>query len=170
MRWIVVLSLSFVGLWGVNLNFQSFSAHFEQVVLGEGPSPVYTGEIFAKMPDYAKWVYYKPLAKEIYMRDKKVVIYEPQLLQATLTSLDTSLDFFSILKKAKLQKDGRYKTKIKGTTYYLTLQNNLPYLLEFTDKLHNKVKVTFSSVKTNIPLEDSIFVFTLPKGVDLIRH
>ncbi|MFC3848404.1 LolA-like outer membrane lipoprotein chaperone [Helicobacter baculiformis] len=170
MRWIAILCLGVGGLLGLDLHFQSFSAHFKQVVLGEGPSPVYEGEIFAKMPDLVKWVYDKPSIKEIYMRDRRVVVYEPQLLQATLTKLDKSLDFFTILKKAKLQKDGRYKTKIKDTTYYLTLQDKLPYLLEFTDKLKNKVQIIFSAVKTNTPLEDSMFVFVLPKGVDLVRH
>ncbi|WP_120943835.1 MULTISPECIES: LolA-like outer membrane lipoprotein chaperone [Helicobacter] len=170
MRWIVFLCLGMGGLLGLDLKFQSFSAHFKQVVLGEGPSPVYEGELFAKLPDSIKWVYYKPSNKEIYMRDKRVVVYEPQLMQATLTKLDKSLDFFSIVKKAKLQKDGRYKAKIKDTTYYLTLQNGLPYLLEFADKLDNKVQITFSAVQTNVPLEDSVFTFVLPKGVDLVRQ
>ncbi|CAM2847592.1 LolA-like outer membrane lipoprotein chaperone [Helicobacter felis] len=171
MGWVLAFCLSVVSLWGVELHVKTFKAHFKQVVIGEGPiNPVYEGELFAKIPDAAKWVYNKPSKKEIYMRDNHVLVYEPRLMQATLTKLDQSLDLFTILKKAKLQKDGRYKTKVKGTTYYFTLQDQLPHTLEFKDKLHNKVEITFSAIQTDMPLEDSMFIFTLPQGVDLVRQ
>ncbi|BCZ17986.1 Outer-membrane lipoprotein carrier protein LolA [Helicobacter sp. NHP19-003] len=155
------------------LQFVSLSAHFKQVVLGTAPSPInptYEGQILAKTPFFAKWSYTKPSPKEVYMQDKQVIIYEPRLLQATYTKLNKALDFFAILKRAKLQKDGRYKAKINHTTYYLTLKDGLPYKLNYADKMQSQVEITFSKVQTNIPLAPSLFQFTPPAGIEIIKQ
>ncbi|WP_104741286.1 LolA-like outer membrane lipoprotein chaperone [Helicobacter suis] len=172
MRWCIFLfSLHF--LVAAPLQFTTLSAHFKQEVLGKKPSPinpVYEGEVLAKAPFYAKWVYNKPTPKEVYMQNKQVIIYEPKLLQAIFTKLTKDLNFFAILQKAKLQKDGRYKAKINQTTYYLTLEKGLPIQLDFIDNLQEKVRITFSDVRVNIPLGSALFEFTPPKGVDIIRQ
>ncbi len=156
------------------LQFESFSAHFKQVVLdSQVPAPLnpsYEGQIFAKTPYFAKWVYDKPSPKEVYMQGKQVVIYEPKLLQATITKLNKALDFFAILKKAKLQKDGRYKAKVEGTTYYLTLKDGLPAQIDFKDKLDHQVRITFTQARANVPLNSALFEFIPPKGIDIMRQ
>ncbi|CRF40607.1 LolA-like outer membrane lipoprotein chaperone [Helicobacter ailurogastricus] len=170
---ILPLVLCFQFLVSAPLHFNSFSAHFKQVVLGTTPSPInptYEGQILAKAPFFAKWNYTKPSPKEVYMQDKQVIIYEPRLLQATYTKLDKALDFFAILKKAKLQKDGRYKAKINHTIYYLTLKDGLPFKLNFTDKMQSHVEITFSGVRANIALEPALFQFTPPAGIDIIHQ
>ncbi|GMB94624.1 LolA-like outer membrane lipoprotein chaperone [Helicobacter heilmannii] len=165
--------LCFQFLISAPLQFASLSAHFKQVVLGTTSSPLnptYEGQILAKAPFFAKWNYTKPSPKEVYMQDKQVIIYEPRLLQATYTKLNKALDFFAILKKAKWQKDGRYKAKINHTTYYLTLKNGLPYKLNYTDKMQSQVEIIFTQVKTNIPLASSLFQFTPPAGIEIIKQ
>lgn len=175
MRLVVLWSLLGLLLLGADaLKFQSFSAHFKQVVLDAkvpaGLNPSYEGQIFAKAPFFAKWVYTKPTPKEIYMQGKQVIIYEPKLLQATITKLNKALDFFAILKGAKLQKDGRYRAKIGHTTYYLTLKNGLPAQLDFSDKFQNKVRISFVDAKANVTLDSALFEFVPPKGIDIIRQ
>ncbi len=44
-------------------NLQSFSAHFKQVLKNEKPL-VYYGVLKAKAPNWALWVYEKPLKKK----------------------------------------------------------------------------------------------------------
>ncbi|BEG57789.1 hypothetical protein NHP21005_14770 [Helicobacter sp. NHP21005] len=69
-----------------------------------------------------------------------------------------------------MAKDGRYKAKINHTTYYLTLKGGLPYKLNYTDKMQSQVEITFSQVQTNIPLASSLFQFTPPAGIEIIKQ
>ncbi|WRA37159.1 LolA-like outer membrane lipoprotein chaperone [Helicobacter pylori] len=151
-------------------HLQSFSAHFKQVLKNEKPL-VYYGVLKAKAPNWALWVYEKPLKKEIYMNDKEVVIYEPNLFQATITPLKDKTDFFTILKRLKKQTDGSFKTTINKTTYRLVFKDGKPFSLEFKDGMNNLVTITFSQVEINPKIPNEIFVFN-PKdeNIDIVRQ
>ncbi|GAA6924861.1 LolA-like outer membrane lipoprotein chaperone [Helicobacter pylori] len=151
-------------------HLQSFSAHFKQVLKSEKPL-VYYGVLKAKAPNWALWVYEKPLKKEIYMNDKEVVIYEPNLFQATITPLKDKTDFFTILKRLKKQDDGSFKTTINKTTYRLIFKDGKPFSLEFKDEMNNLVTITFSQTEINPTIANEIFVFK-PKdeNIDIVRQ
>ncbi|AHZ28612.1 membrane protein [Helicobacter pylori] len=151
-------------------HLQSFSAHFKQVLKNEKPL-VYYGVLKAKAPNWALWVYEKPLKKEIYMNDKEVVIYEPNLFQATITPLKDKTDFFTILKRLKKQDDGSFKTTINKTTYRLVFKDGKPFSLEFKDDMNNLVTITFSQAEINPTIINEIFVFK-PKdeNIDIVRQ
>ncbi len=151
-------------------HLQSFSAHFKQVLKNEKPL-VYYGVLKAKAPNWALWVYEKPLKKEIYMNDKEVVVYEPNLFQATITPLKDKTDFFTILKRLKKQDDGSFKTTINKTTYRLIFKDGKPFSLEFKDEMNNLVTITFSQAEINPTIADEIFVFK-PKdeNIDIVRQ
>ncbi|GAA7943403.1 LolA-like outer membrane lipoprotein chaperone [Helicobacter pylori] len=151
-------------------NLQSFSAHFKQVLKNEKPL-VYYGVLKAKAPNWALWVYEKPLKKEIYMNDKEVVIYEPNLFQATITPLKDKTDFFTILKRLKKQDDGSFKTTINKTAYRLIFKDGKPFSLEFKDEMNNLVTITFSQTEINPKIPNEIFVFK-PKdeNIDIVRQ
>ncbi len=151
-------------------HLESFSANFKQVLKSEKPL-VYHGVLKAKAPNWALWVYEKPLKKEIYMNDKEVVIYEPNLFQATITPLKDKTDFFTILKRLKKQDDGSFKTMINKTTYRLVFKDGKPFSLEFKDEMNNLVTITFSQVEINPKIPTEIFVFK-PKdeNIDIVRQ
>ncbi|WP_104744706.1 LolA-like outer membrane lipoprotein chaperone [Helicobacter acinonychis] len=151
-------------------NLQSFSAHFKQVLKNEKPL-VYYGVLKAKAPNLALWVYEKPLKKEIYMNAKEVVIYEPNLFQATITPLKDKTDFFTILKQLKKQADGSFKTIINKTIYRLVFKDSKPFSLEFKDEVNNPVTITFSQVEINPKIPTEIFVFK-PKdeNIDIVHQ
>ncbi|GAA8474316.1 LolA-like outer membrane lipoprotein chaperone [Helicobacter pylori] len=151
-------------------HLQSFSANFKQVLKNEKPL-VYYGVLKAKAPSLALWVYEKPLKKEIYMNDKEVVIYEPNLFQATITPLKDKTDFFTILKHLKKQDDGSFKTTIHKTTYRLIFKDGKPFSLEFKDGMNNLVTITFSQTEINPTIANEIFVFK-PKdeNIDIVRQ
>lgn len=151
-------------------HLQSFSANFKQVLKNEKPL-VYYGVLKAKAPNWALWVYEKPLKKEIYMNDKEVVIYEPNLFQATITTLKDKTDFFTILKHLKKQDDGSFKTTIHKTTYRLVFKDGKPFSLEFKDEMNNLVTITFSQTEINPTIANEIFVFK-PKdeNIDIVRQ
>ncbi len=151
-------------------HLQSFSANFKQVLKNEKPL-VYYGVLKAKAPNWALWVYEKPLKKEIYMNDKEVVIYEPNLFQATITPLKDKTDFFTILKRLKKQDDGSFKTTINKTTYRLVFKGGKPFSLEFKDEMNNLVTITFSQTEINPTIANEIFVFK-PKdeNIDIVHQ
>ncbi|GAA7708467.1 LolA-like outer membrane lipoprotein chaperone [Helicobacter pylori] len=151
-------------------HLQSFSANFKQVLKNEKPL-VYYGVLKAKAPNWALWVYEKPLKKEIYMNDKEVVIYEPNLFQATITPLKEKTDFFTILKHLKKQDDGSFKTTINKTTYRLVFKDGKPFSLEFKDGMNNLVTITFSQAEINPTIANEIFIFK-PKdeNIDIVRQ
>lgn len=151
-------------------HLQSFSAHFKQVLKSEKPL-VYYGVLKAKAPNWALWVYEKPLKKEIYMNDKEVVVYEPNLFQATITPLKDKTDFFTILKHLKKQDDGSFQTTINKTTYRLIFKDGKPFSLEFKDEMNNLVTITFSQAEINPKIPNEIFVFK-PKdeNIDIVRQ
>ncbi|PAF41644.1 LolA-like outer membrane lipoprotein chaperone [Helicobacter sp. 11S02596-1] len=167
---LVLLVLS-SGLYGAGEGIKSFWADFVQSVATEdGGKIFYQGSIEAKVPDFAKWTYVKPLKKEIYINAQNVVIYEPNLYQATITHLEEKTDFFSIIKGAVLQKDGRYRSVIGKISYFLTFKDKKPDLLEFQDEFGNEVSIKFKNVRLNIPLKDSDFVFVPGDNIDIIQQ
>ncbi|WP_104747886.1 LolA-like outer membrane lipoprotein chaperone [Helicobacter cetorum] len=151
-------------------SLESFSANFKQVLKNERPL-VYYGALKAKAPNLALWIYNKPLKKEIYMNAKEVVIYEPNLFQATITKLQDKTDFFTILKQLKKQADGSFKTTINKTTYRLVFKDSKPALLEFKDEMNNLVTITFSQVEINPKISNEVFVFNpKDKNIDIVRQ
>lgn len=157
--------------YGLGEDIKTFRSDFIQVVKSDdGQQVVYRGKFEAKAPNLAKWVYIKPLEKEIYIDGKDVVIYEPNLAQATITHLKENTDFISILKKATLSSGGKYHSKVGDTSYELTLKDKKPYLLEFVDEFGNKIEIKFSNISINTPINEKDFVFVPTSDVDIIHQ
>lgn len=167
---IALLSLCVsVFAWGENL--VSIEADFEQIITSEDGIPArYDGKIFGKTPSQVKWDYQNPLKKEIYMRDNEVVIYEPSLEQVSYSRLKDKTDFISIIKSAKKQDDGAYHTKVEGVEYKLFVdKNDKPERIEFVDSMGAKTTLKLSNVKLNKNINESIFNFTPPQGVEIVE-
>ncbi|PAF53328.1 hypothetical protein BKH42_06310 [Helicobacter sp. 13S00482-2] len=150
-------------------DIKTFRAQFIQNVRGDSSVKAsYEGIIEAKAPGFAKWIYFKPLKKEIYIDGRDVVVYEPNLFQATITHLKQETDFISILKKAVISKDGRYCSKVGDTSYMLTFKDKKPYLLEFVDEFGNATEIKFSNVLINATIDDKDFIFVPSDDIDVI--
>lgn len=168
---VLILLMLVNALYGAGENIKSFWADFVQNVSSENEGKIsYEGNIEAKVPNLAKWTYLKPLKKEIYINAQNVIVYEPNLYQATITHLEEKADFLSIIKTAVLGKDGRYLSVIGKTSYFLTFKDKKPYLLEFNDEFGNEVRIEFKNVRMNIPLKDSDFVFVPSYDIDIIHQ
>ncbi|MCF6201841.1 MAG: outer-membrane lipoprotein carrier protein LolA, partial [Hydrogenimonas sp.] len=65
------------------------SADFTQVVQNKDTKKqlYYSGKLFMKMPEDAKWDYFIPLKKTICLSEHKAWVIEPELEQATLFRL-----------------------------------------------------------------------------------
>lgn len=161
-----------VGLmYGLGEDIKTFRSDFIQTVKSDDAQQVtYQGKFEAKAPSFAKWVYLKPLKKEIYIDGQDVIIYEPNLAQATMSHLKENADFISILKKATLSSDGKYHSKVGNTSYELTLKDKKPYLLEFIDEFGNQIEMKFSNVSINTPIDEKDFIFVPTSDIDIIHQ
>lgn len=163
--------IAFTLVYGLGEDIKTFRADFIQVIKGDdGQQVIYKGKFEAKAPSFAKWIYIKPLKKEIYIDGQDVVIYEPNLAQATMSRLKENADFISILKKATLSGDGKYRSKVGNTSYELTLKDKKPYLLQFVDEFGNQIEMKFTNVSINIPINEKDFIFIPTSDVDIIHQ
>ncbi|GAB0173008.1 hypothetical protein NHP164001_10240 [Helicobacter trogontum] len=150
-------------------NVKSIKADFTQEIKGEkGAIPVvYKGKLYAAN-NKVKWLYTSPLAKEVYLEKTQAYIYEPQLQQVTIGSLEESVDFIQILKRVqKIGKDS-YKTQVGDITYYVIIKDSMPYELKYTDSIDNVVTIRFENVKMNTAIDNSVFIFQPPDDVEYI--
>lgn len=154
-------------------NLKSLEADFVQVVSTQEEMTLsYSGKLQAKAPNKAKWSYEPPMQKEVFVNDKELIVYEPALQQAHIQSLSTQQDFFEILSKAEqIEGEKRLKAEIDGVVYDIFLDSKgLPKRIEYSDNLENTTIITLENIKVNPKIADSVFVFVVPKGIDILRH
>jgi len=130
---------------GLN-NIQQFEADFTQTIVDEKNKTIlYSGHIKASKPQYALWNYKKPITKDIYILDNRVIIVEPELEQAILKTIDDDFNFFNMIQNAKT-----------SITYKDDFDNNIT--IKFTNTILNK----------KIPLQD--FQPDIPRDYDFIQE
>ena len=146
-------------------------ADFVQTVVNDrNQSIVYTGTLYLKAPDKARWDYKSPVEKSIYVDQDTVVVYEPELFQATTMNSEEELDLFKAFRMAKPAGPGRYTAEFRGNTLHITAENGLPVSMEFTDQVDNLVTLRFSGHKKDLPLKKELFLFHPGPEIDLIRQ
>ncbi|MDU7692738.1 MAG: outer-membrane lipoprotein carrier protein LolA [Helicobacter sp.] len=101
-RILFILMFCMMSLRAIELaKIQSLSADFKQTTIQQDEKIIYSGKIYAKSPNHAKWIYTAPLQKEVFINDNRVIVYEPRLFQATYYQSDKNLDILQILRLAK---------------------------------------------------------------------
>lgn len=150
-------------------NIKSLESSFKQEIKGErgAVSAIYSGKLYAAN-NKVKWEYIKPLKKEVYLEKNTAYVYEPDIKQVTIGTLNENVDFINILKQVKKIKDNIYQTKIGDITYTLQIKDSKPYSLTYIDTLENNVYIVFSDVNMNSKIDESIFIFQPPDDVEYI--
>ncbi len=160
----------------IHKNLKSLKADFEQIIITEdGAQASYFGTLEAKAPNKAKWIYEPPMQKEVYVNEGKISVYEPPLKQVYISTLSTQSDVFEILESAKPELDsegkptGRYTTTLNETLYTLIFDDKgLLQEISYQDSLQQTTRIVFSGHILNPKIDDGVFVFTPPRGVDVI--
>lgn len=152
---------------------ESFEANFTQTLTAPDTSAKntveYKGKIFAKSPNMALWEYTAPIAKSIYIKGQDVIIYEPLLEQATVSSIQESIDLFYLIKNAKEIKSNTYRSSILGQEYDLRVNSDgILQEISFVDNLGNQISIVFSDIKVNEPIDRLKFEFVPKSSVDLL--
>ncbi|KAF0123465.1 MAG: outer membrane lipoprotein carrier protein [bacterium] len=183
---------------GIYQKTKDFKAEFiqESTLKSINKTQVAKGKIYFKNPGKLRWDYYHPNKQEIVTDGKTLWMYMSQDKQVMISELskvyrsNTSTFFLSGMGNLKRDFDVQLveptlKNEDKG--YLLRLvpkepQSNLNELFLLVDKVSfqvaetyfydfygNLIRIKFKNPVINRGLSDSIFVFTIPKGVEVIE-
>jgi outer membrane lipoprotein carrier protein len=148
------------------------------------------GELSLKRPGLFRWHTDKPMEQLLVSDGKQVWLYDPDLEQVTIQSLDQRLthtpalllsgdvsqirEHFEITyKEGGSVVDFILKPKSKDSLFdslRLSFRNNLLNDMQLVDSIGQRTNILFMSVKLNQPLDDKQFKFDIPEGVDVIQE
>ena len=147
-----------------------FEANFQQNITDDkGKVLSYIGILKAAKPQSALWTYLKPVKKEIYIADAKVVIIEPELEQVIIKRIDENFDFFSIIKNAKKINKNIYLAKFQNSEFLITESNSKIESIAYKDELDNSVEILFTNQIQNVEISKKVFIPTIPQDFDIIQ-
>lgn len=151
------------------LEFKTLASDFTQTVTNDGSKIEYSGN-FAATNTHALWKYKTPNLKDIYFSFERVVVIEPELEQAILTTLKDVPNLTKVMQNAKKIDENLYDAKFDDILYHLEFKNDLISKIKYEDKLGNKVEISFANVKKNIVINDATFLPTIPANFDVITQ
>lgn len=171
---------------------KNLTADFRQVSLDQKGKPTHTshGVFYLNRPGKFRWDYKKPFIQEIVSDSNKVWFYDADLEQVTIKKLDDSLGSTPALllsgdialeEKFSIEKQGvdeglqwiKLSPKKKESEFnYILIGLNDGVLggMELSDNFGQLTRIYFSNVKKNKKLDNSIFTFVAPKGVDIFEN
>ena len=148
----------------------------------------YKGEFFIRQPLRMKWVYTGKAAQDIFIGNNIVMIYKKGDKQAYKGKFDK--ETYGQTPVALLSGFGNIRQEFtisgKGNSLLLTPKKNLGNITSISitlsdddfpiksftiqDGASNVIEIALKDVKINTGLKDSIFEFSLPKGVNVYEY
>ncbi len=169
---------------------KSVRANFRQVVTDKQGRKVQEveGEMQLLRPNKFRWDYRKPYEQQIISDGNQVWLYDTELAQVTVRTLNQSIGSSpasllaggaDIEKAFKLVNASRKdkldwvnaipKDKDSGFEKILMgFQDNKIQEMTLIDSFGHTTKITFTQVEVNPALEPKNFLFQVPKGVDVV--
>lgn len=152
------------------LDYTSLKSDFTQTVTSGDAKIIYKGSFSATDDNKAVWIYTEPTNKTIYFGQDKVMIVEPDLEQVIVSNLKDSPNLTKILKSAKKVSNDRYEATFDGITYKVLLQNSLPSIITYKDKLDNAVEIKLKNTQKDISIDRDDFVPKIPNNYDIVKN
>ncbi len=171
---------------------QTMSGRFSQLTLdGTGTQLQETsGQLALKRPGLFRWHTDAPQEQLLVSNGKKVWLYDPDLMQVTIQSLDQRMthtpalllsgdaskiseNFEISFKEAGEVVDFMLKPKSKDTLFdnlRLSFRRGVINDMQLIDAVGQRTNILFLSVKMNEKLDASQFDFEVPKGADVISE
>jgi len=177
-------------LTGLLQKAQTLTGRFSQLSLdGTGTQLQETsGEMALKRPGQFRWHTDQPMEQLLVSDGKKVWLYDPDLEQVTIQTLDQRLthtpalllsgdvsaiseNFNISFKEAGEVVDFTLTPKAKDTlfdTLRLSFRGDVINDMQMVDSVGQRTNILFQGVKLNPPLEPGLFTFEIPEGTDVI--
>ncbi|MDR1554736.1 MAG: LolA-like outer membrane lipoprotein chaperone [Campylobacteraceae bacterium] len=173
---ILSIFIVFFGFLYAQDSIKSISSNFTQLITSsEGDVLKYEGNLQALndgSDNFALWVYKTPIEKKIYFTNNRVVMIEPDLEQAIVTSVEEIPDMSSILNQAlsinKTSSD--VNVTFLDTTYNISFEDAIPTKISYTDKLDNKIDILLENANLNINIYKLTFQVEIPEGFDIVQY
>lgn len=198
-HWFLILLLCFPNLLYADEILDKFlrglrtlHGQFEQNLYNEQNSLLETsrGKVYMQRPNRFRWEYQHPYEQWIVADGEYVWIYDKDLEQITMKSLDKALGktpAFLLSRKRKIEEDffvnklpsQRGKTRFEllpkdAEASFKRMRINLRgrTLLGFdlVDNLGQTTYITFTHLRQNRRLDKGLFIFTPPAGVDILKE
>ena len=171
---------------------QTINARFSQLTLdGSGTQLQETaGQLALKRPGLFRWHTDAPMEQLLVSNGEKVWLYEPDLQQVTIQTLDQRLthtpalllsgDVSKIRENFEIShKEGGnvvdfiLKPKSNDTLFdslRLSFRNKVLNDMQLIDSIGQRTNILFLNVKMNEPQDDAQFTFEIPAGADVIQE
>nr|WP_298140707.1 outer membrane lipoprotein chaperone LolA [uncultured Pseudomonas sp.] len=171
---------------------QTITARFSQLTLdGSGTQLQETaGQLALKRPGLFRWHTDEPMEQLLVSNGEKVWLYDPDLEQVTIQTLDQRLthtpalllsgDISKISENFEISyKEGGnvvdfiLKPKSKDSLFdslRLSFRGNVLNDMQLIDSIGQRTNILFLNVKMNEVLDDKQFSFDIPKGADVIQE
>jgi len=148
----------------------TFDADFVQSITDEQNKTInYNGHIVASKPQNARWSYFKPIKKEVYINDFEATIVEPEIEQVIVRQIESNFDFFKIISKAKKNSQNSYTAHYKETQFTIKMNGELIESISYKDEFENKITILFKNQKQNQAVSKTLFNPVYPLSFDIIR-
>ncbi len=171
MKKILLIFIIFIAYSFAKININSLHSHFVQTITNEENKTItYKGEVWFKSPLMVKWVYKKPIYKEIHIIADKVVILEPELEQATISHLPKEANLFAILQNAIKIGSNHYRAHFEKRDFDIYLADGKLKKIRYKDELGNINEIEFVDVEQNVELPTKLFGYKLDPSWDIVEQ
>jgi outer membrane lipoprotein carrier protein len=171
---------------------QTLQANFSQLTLDGGGTQLQetAGQMVLQRPGLFYWHTNSPNEQTMVSDGKKVSLYDPDLQQVTIKTLDQRLTQTpALLLSGDISKinqsfditskesgniiDFTLKPKTKDTLFdslRLSFRSGLINDMQLIDSVGQRTNILFTGVKANEKVDASKFTFVAPKGTDVIQE
>jgi len=170
----------------------TLEAHFEQELWTADDQLLdrQSGSLALERPSRFRWHYVEPFEQLVVADGKNLWMHDVELDTVTVTPLDDTVasspamllsgdravrDGFAVVDE--FRSDGlswlRLEPELEGTDFrsvLLGFDDLTPRRLELVDGLGQITRITLSDVELNAELDDRLFLFNPPRGVDVIGN
>lgn len=171
---------------------QTLTARFSQLTLDGSGTQLQesAGELALKRPGLFRWHTDEPMEQLLVSNGQKVWLYDPDLQQVTIQTLDQRLTHTpALLLSGDVSKIGEnfeithkeaggvvdfiLKPKAKDTLFdnlRLSFRNGVVNDMQLIDSVGQRTNILFFGVKMNEKIDAAQFVFKVPAGADVIQE
>jgi len=171
---------------------QTLTARFSQLTLDGSGTQLQesAGELALKRPGLFRWHTDEPMEQLLVSNGQKVWLYDPDLQQVTIQTLDQRLTHTpALLLSGDVSKIGEnfeithkeaggvvdfiLKPKAKDTLFdnlRLSFRNGVINDMQLIDSVGQRTNILFFGVKMNEKIDAAQFVFKVPAGADVIQE
>ena len=171
---------------------KSMTGKFSQVTLDASGTRLQetNGELTLKRPGLFRWHTSAPQEQLLISDNQKIWLYDPDLMQLTIQKMDQRMSHTPALllsgNVSEIQKNFTISAmpKANSQSFILipkdkeSLFNSLTLVFDgntisrmvLVDNVGQRTSIAFKNIKMNVPVDNSLFKFTPPKGTDVIEE